>query len=79
MVLFSLTEAPIAKSTVDKMQGKIPEGEVGIHRVVGLSHCIQAGRQSLPDIFTETLLCNSVIVNTVQYRVLLSLKGSTYA
>ena len=63
MVLFSLTEAPIAKSTVDKMQGKIPEGEVGIHRVVGLSHCIQAGRQSLPDnIFTETLLCNSVIV-----------------
>ena len=30
MVLFSLTEAPIAKSTVDTMKGKIPEGEVGI-------------------------------------------------
>ena len=63
MVLFSLTEAPIAKSTVDKMQGKIPEGEVDIHKVVGLSHCIQVGRQSLPDnIIMETLLCNSVIV-----------------
>ena len=27
-----LTEAPIAKSTVDAMRGKIPEGEVGIAR-----------------------------------------------
>ena len=26
----SLTEAPIAKSTVDKMRGKIPEEEVDI-------------------------------------------------
>ena len=30
-VLFSLTEAPIAKSAVDAMRGKIPEGEVGIN------------------------------------------------
>ena len=30
MVLFSLTEAPIAKSAVDTMRGKIPEEEVGI-------------------------------------------------
>ena len=53
MVLFSLTEAPIAKSAVDAMQGKMPEGEVGITRlmqdIVGLSKCIQPSRQSLPD------------------------------
>ena len=30
MVLVLLTEAPIAKSAVDAMRGKIPEGEVGI-------------------------------------------------
>ena len=29
MVLLSPTEAPIAKSAVDAMQGEIPEGEVG--------------------------------------------------
>ena len=31
MVLVLLTEAPIPKSAVDAMRGKIPEGEVSIN------------------------------------------------